>query len=203
MDAPTLVDVREVYRRASAAFSTAAHRIGDRWQAPTPCADWDVRQLLHHIVEEERWTPPLFAGETIASVGDRFAGDLLGNDPLASLDDAAAAAFDAVRADGAMERTVHLSFGDFAGREYALQLAADHLVHAWDMARAVGADETLDPETVVVIRDWFRSMEQAYRDAGVIGPRPPVTESMLGSASDPSADADPQVELLAMFGRTP
>jgi hypothetical protein len=73
-----------------------------------------------------------------------------------------------------------------------MQLAADHLVHAWDMARAVGADETLDPDTVVVIRDWFRSMEQAYRDAGATGPRPPVL-----------AGSDPQVELLAMFGRTP
>jgi uncharacterized protein (TIGR03086 family) len=192
MDTPTLADVREVYGRASAAFSTAAHRIGDRWQAPTPCADWDVRQLLHHVVEEERWTPPLFAGETIAGVGDRFAGDLLGHDPLASLDEAAAAALDAIRYDGAMERTVHLSFGDFPGREYALQLAADHLVHAWDMARALGVDERLDLETVVVIRDWFRSMEQAYRDAGVIGPRTAV-----------SPDADPQAELLAMFGRAP
>jgi uncharacterized protein (TIGR03086 family) len=187
MDASTLLDVREVYRRASTAFSTAAHRIGDRWQAQTPCAEWDVRQLLHHVVEEERWTPPLFAGETIASVGDRFAGDVRGDDPLGSLDDAAAAALDAVLAEGAMERTVHLSFGDFPGREYALQLAADHLVHAWDMARAVEADETLD-----VIRDWFRSMEQAYRDAGVIGPRPPVP-----------AGIDPQAELLVMFGRTP
>ena len=99
-----------------------------------------------------------------------------------------AAALTAV--DEAPDRDVHLSFGDTPRAEYTRQLAADHLVHAWDLARAVGEDDTLDAGAVEAVREWFASMEDAYRGAGVIGDRVPV---------DPGAD--PQTALLAMFGR--
>jgi uncharacterized protein (TIGR03086 family) len=192
MAIPPDPEVQEIYRRCSAEFARRAHRVGDRWDATTPCPGWDVRELVRHLVEEERWAPPLFAGETMEQVGDRFAGDLLGADPIAALDDAAAAAVAAVSAESAPARTVHLSFGDHPGREYAMQLAADHLVHAWDLARALGQDEALDAGTVAVVLAWFRGMEDTYRKIGVIGPRAPVP-----------ADASPQDELLARFGRTP
>jgi uncharacterized protein (TIGR03086 family) len=188
----TTVDVREVYTRCSAEFGARVHAIGDRWDAPTPLPGWDVRQLVHHLVDEEVWAPPLFAGETIEQVGSRFAGDLLGDDPDRAFDEAAAAAVTAVSADGALDRTVHLSFGDHSGREYAMQLAADHLVHAVDLARALGVDDTVDPATAAAVREWFGEMEPAYRDMGVIGPRVAVP-----------AGAGAQAELLGMMGRTP
>src|SRR5688500_10596826 len=126
-------DVLSLFRRATGEFATRAHGIGDRWTAPTPCAGWDIRMLVHHVVEEQRWAPPLLAGATIAEVGDRFAGDLLGADPVATLDEARHDALAAAQSPGALDRTVHLSFGDVAGSEYVMQLAADHLVHAWDL----------------------------------------------------------------------
>jgi uncharacterized protein (TIGR03086 family) len=89
-----------------------------------------------------------------------------------------------------MDRIVHLSFGDFRGGEYTLQLFADHLIHAWDLARAIGADEHLDEELVTSCSAWFGTMEEAYRSAGVIAARSPVP-----------GDADPQTLLLARFGR--
>jgi uncharacterized protein (TIGR03086 family) len=188
----TTVDVREIYTRCSGEFGERVHAVGDRWDAPTPLPGWDVRALVHHLVEEEVWAPPLFTGETIEQVGDRFAGDLLGSDPLRAFDEAAAAAVAAVREDGALERTVHLSFGDHPGREYAMQLAADHLVHAVDLARALGVDATVDAPTAVTVRDWFSGMEDAYRAMGVIGPR-----------VDVPAGAGAQAQLLGMMGRTP
>jgi len=100
----------------------------------------------------------------------------------------------AVRAaekDGAMDRIVHLSFGDFPGSEYAMQLFADHLIHAWDLARAIGAQEGLDAGLVESCATWFDAMEDAYRGAGAIGPRPPV-----------AGDAGTQTLLLARFGRS-
>jgi uncharacterized protein (TIGR03086 family) len=187
-----VVDTREVYARSSDCFAERVHVIGDRWAAPTPLPGWDVRALVHHLVEEEVWAPPLLAGKTIAEVGDQFAGDLLGNDPTAAFDAAAAAALDAVRAEGSMERTVHLSFGDFPGQEYVMQLAADHLVHAWDLATALGVDDTLDAEAVEAVATWFADREDAYRAAGAIGPRVEVP-----------ASASPQARLIGSFGRTP
>jgi uncharacterized protein (TIGR03086 family) len=85
---------------------------------------------------------------------------------------------------------VHLSFGDFPGRDYTLQLFADHLIHAWDLARAIGADERLDPELIEPCATWFAAVENAYRSAGAIAERPPVP-----------AGADAQTRLLAQFGR--
>ena len=65
----TTLDARELYRRASAEFTARVHRVGDRWSAPTPCADWDVRTLVRHLVEEELWAPPLLGGATIGRQG--------------------------------------------------------------------------------------------------------------------------------------
>jgi uncharacterized protein (TIGR03086 family) len=188
----TTLDVPELYRRASAEVEARVHRVGDRWAAPTPCAGWDVRQLVRHLVEEERWAPPLLGGATIAEVGDRFAGDLLGADPVAAVDRAAPAAVAAVESEDALTRTVHLSFGDVPGREYVMQLAADHLVHAWDLGQALGEEPALDPEAVATVRAWFGPVEPLYREMGAIGPRAAV-------AGEPG----PQDELLAMFGRSP
>jgi uncharacterized protein (TIGR03086 family) len=188
----TTVDVRAVYTRCSAEFGARVHAVGDRWDTPTPLPGWDVRQLVRHIVEEELWAPPLFAGETIEQVGSRFAGDLLGDDPVAAFDAAAAAAVTAVNTEGALDRTVHLSFGHHPGREYAMQLAADHLVHAVDLARALGVDDTVDAATAAAVREWFTAMEPIYREMGVIGPR-----------IDVPAGAGAQAELLGMMGRTP
>ena len=185
-------DVREMFRRAAEAFGERVHAVrDDQWRGPTPCSDWDVRALVNHLVGEMRWAPPLFAGGTIAEVGGRFDGDLLGGDPKGAWDGAAKEAVDAVAAEGAMDRIVHLSFGDLPGREYALQLFADLLVHGWDLARSIGADERLDAGLVDACASWFAPMEEPYRQAGAIGPRPPTP-----------AGADDQTVLLAMFGRS-
>jgi uncharacterized protein (TIGR03086 family) len=185
------VEISAIMRRGVQEFG---HRVAQirpgQWDAATPNAEWDVRDLVGHLVAEDLWAVPLFAGSTVGEVGNRFDGDVLGADPAGSW---AAASGEAVRAAaeaGAMDRTVHLSFGDFPGREYAMQLFADHLIHAWDLARAIGADERLDAELVAECATWFTDMEDGYRSAGAIGDRPQVPDG-----------ADAQTRLLGMFGR--
>lgn len=185
------MDIPAMFSRAVAEFDARVRVIGDgQWQAATPDEDWSVRDLANHMTGEDLWAPPLLAGSTIAEVGDRFDGDVLGADPRAAWTAASAGAVRAVGQDGAMDRIVHLSFGDFPGREYTWQLLADHLIHAWDLARAIGADERLDGELVESCAGWFDAVEDAYRDAGAIAARPPVP-----------GDADAQTVLLARFGR--
>ncbi len=185
------MDVPAMFRFAVAEFDARVRQIGDhQWQAATPDEDWTVRDLVNHLVGEDLWAPPLFAGSTVAEVGDRFGGDVLGAEPKAAWTAASAKAVRAAEDDGAMDRIVHLSFGDFPGSEYALQLFADHLIHAWDLARAIGADERLDAGLVESCASWFDAMEDAYRSAGAIGARPPVP-----------GDASAQTLLLARFGR--
>jgi uncharacterized protein (TIGR03086 family) len=184
-------DVVELYRRGIDSFGARVHAVeDDQWYLPTPCSEWDVRTLVNHLTYEMRWAVPLFQGKTIEEVGDSFEGDLLGDDPKGAWDDAAGQAAAAGQADGVMERLVHLSFGDVPGSEYAMQLYADLLVHGWDLARATGGDERLDPELVQACSSWFREREELYRAGGAIAPRPELP-----------AGADAQAQLLAAFGR--
>jgi len=164
----------------------------EQWALPTPCADWDVRTLLSHVVGELLWMPPMLAGQTIAEVGDRFDGDQLGDDPEAAWAAAASASIAAVAEDGALDRTVHVSFGDISGREYVSQLTCDHLIHGWDLARAIGLDEQLDPELVDFAYDFLGPQADGWRSAGVFGPK-----------VDVPAGASRQDELLALTGRQP
>src|SRR5262245_40333064 len=101
-----------VYREAVAGFTERVRQVQPgQGTAPTPCTEWNVRELVNHLVGEDRWTAPIMAGSTIAEVGDRFDGDLLGANPVANAEDAAAEAVQAVSAPGAIDRVVHLSFG--------------------------------------------------------------------------------------------
>ncbi|MEU4391261.1 TIGR03086 family metal-binding protein [Kribbella sp. NPDC023855] len=180
------MDVVELHRRTCEDFvrQVAAVR-PDQWDNPTPCSDWDVRTLVNHVVGEDRWTVPLMAGRTIEEVGDSLDGDLLGDDPAAAASHAARAAEVAVTEPVLRGSTVQLSYGEESAEEYANQLAADHLVHGWDLAVAIGGDAHLDPEAVAAVASWFKDREELYRGGGAIGPRvegfSSATESLLGA----------------------
>jgi uncharacterized protein (TIGR03086 family) len=182
----------DMYRRSVEEFGQRVMAIGaDDWVRPTPCTDWNVRDLVRHLVYEELWAPPLLAGATIAEVGDRFEGDILGDDPQVAWKEASAHAL-AAAAPSVLGRTVHLSFGDFPGQDYLGQLTADHCIHAWDLARGINGDDRLDPDLVRYVHDFMAPQAEQWAAAGV-----------FASAVDVPADADLQTKLLAMSGRTP
>lgn len=187
------MDVVEVHRRTVERWVELVRgAAGSDWSGPTPCSAWDVRELVNHITGEERWVVPLLQGRTVGDVGDALDGDLLGDDPPAAAVHAAREAVAAFDAPGAADRTVALSFGPTAAQEYAAQLAADHLVHGWDLAVATGQDRPLPPELVESVAAWFAGTEAGYRAAGVVGDAVPAA---------PGASA--QERLLCAFGRDP
>jgi len=186
------IGIPALHRRANAQFSRVVTGItGAEWDDPTPCALWSVRELMAHNVSESLWVPPLMAGETIASVGDRFDGDVLGAHPkkawAATVEPASAAMED----EGAMERPVHLSFGDLPGAEYAKQRIVDLVVHAWDLARATDQPEGFDAELVEACLGFGEEWKPML---GAMGDYfdPPI---------EPAAGADGQTRLLNLFGR--
>ena len=185
------MDQETAYRRSVEGWTARVEAVGpDQWALPTPCADWDVRTLVNHVVGEDLWTGPLMLGETMEEVGDRFDGDQLGDDPHSS---ARAAAADALRVVAETLPTagkVHLSYGDEDMAEYVAQLTADHLIHGWDLAAATGGNSELDDDLVETVAAWFAEREEMYRSAGVIGERV-------------EASGDAQSQLLASSGRDP
>jgi uncharacterized protein (TIGR03086 family) len=186
-----MTDLRELHRRAAQEFDRYAQAIReDDWTRPTPCEDWDVRALLNHMVAENLWVPELLAGATVADVGDRFDGDVLDDEPRAAWDESIEAALAAFEEDSALDRTVHLSFGDSPATLYASQRTTDLLIHAWDLARAIGADDTLDPALVAWCWKEGEAQEEQIRASSVFGDAVPVAD-----------DADLQTRLLALYGR--
>jgi uncharacterized protein (TIGR03086 family) len=161
------------------------------WNAPTPCRDWDVRTLANHVVGELLWVSPLLEGKTIAEVGDRFDGDVLGDEPLDAWASAAADARSAASQPGAQDRTVHLSFGDVPGSEYLGQVTSDLTIHSWDLAQAVRADDRLNVALVAFVDDFLSPQIDAWRTAGAFGP-----------ALDVGPGASTQDRLLAQTGRS-
>jgi uncharacterized protein (TIGR03086 family) len=186
------VDVRASYRRSVERWAELVAGASGDWSGSTPCSEWDVRQLINHVIYEELWTKPLMEGKTIAEVGDAFEGDLLGDAPLETAKAAAQEAIDSVDERWPRGGKVHLSYGEEELSEYIRQLLADHLIHGWDLAAATGQDRTLDPELVEVAAAWFRQRQPLYQSIGAVGDPP-------ASASGGS----PQADLLIAFGRDP
>ena len=180
----------EAFRRASDGFMERARQIGsDQWSASTPCSEWDVRALVNHVGGEWLWVGELMSGKTITDVGSTLDGDVLGDDPVATVDGAQASAAAAFETPDAADRSVHLSFGETTAMDYAQQMAADTVIHSWDLARAIGADAALDPELVDYTYAYMLKVSELWRAGGAFGP-----------AHTPGDDST-QAKLIALTGR--
>jgi uncharacterized protein (TIGR03086 family) len=185
---------RDVLERFDAAAAGFQRRLGavsdDMWSAPTPCTEWDVRALTNHVCGEQRWLAALVGGLSMADVGSSLAGDLLGDEPVASYAGAAADARAALDALPSLSVTVELSSGPTSVQRYCDEVAADTLIHTWDLARAIGADERLPADLV----------EYA---ATVVGPwlKPEGIPGVFAAGLEVPDDADAQTRLLAALGR--
>jgi uncharacterized protein (TIGR03086 family) len=184
--------LEKTYRRSVEFWKDTVWNLSDDWSKPTPCAEWNVRDLVNHVAGEDRWTKPLVDGKTIAEVGDAFDGDLLGEDPRAAAIAAAEEALTAVAERLPAGGRVHLSYGEEDIGEYISQLAADHLIHGWDLAVATGQNRNLDSELVAEVAAWYRNREEIMRTTGAIAARP-----------DSAPGGNPQADLLIAYGRDP
>ncbi len=190
---PDLSDALVVNALALDEFDRRVHEIGaEQWSNPTPCAEWDVRTLVNHLVYELLWVPPLMDGRTIAEVGDAFDGDQLGDDPKGAWDAASVAARAAIEEPDALLRTVHLSYGDVRAKHYLIELSSDLAIHAWDLARGIDANDRLDPDLTQFLYDWTLPHADALSRS-----------SLFAKPKDVGDDASVQDRLLGLTGRDP
>lgn len=191
---PTSDADRAVLERLDAAVAGFQRTLGavgdDLWSAPTPCTEWDVRALTNHVCGEQRWLATLVGGQSMAEIGSSLDGDLLGDDPVATYAQAAADARAALEALPSLSATVELSGGPTSVQRYCDEVGTDTLIHTWDLARAVGADERLPAHLVdvaaAVVEPWLK---------------PEGIPGVLGARVDVPDDADAQTRLLAALGR--
>ncbi|WP_156722159.1 TIGR03086 family metal-binding protein [Streptomyces apocyni] len=188
------IKLLERHAEAIDLFGDRVHQVrAEQWGDATPCTEWTVRDLVNHLVVEQLWVPPLVQdGATVESVGSSFDGDQLGDDPVAAWDAAARDAHDAFRAPGALDGTVHLSYGDSPAAHYCGQMVTDLVVHAWDLSRAIGADERLPDELVGYAVREVSPYAADLAKSGLFDP--PV---------EPPPGADVQTKFLCLLGRRP
>jgi uncharacterized protein (TIGR03086 family) len=187
----TMGDHLRWFQQATNGFARNVHLVGaEQWHDETPCDEWDVRNLVNHVTVEQLWVPPLVAGSSVGDIGDRFDGDQLGADPVATWDSALLAAVDAFAAPGALDSKVQVSSGEQLTAQYCFEMTTDALIHSWDLARGIGADETLDPELVGLVYEQILPIADQLQDTGMFAPPVPVPD-----------DAPLQTKLLALFGR--
>jgi uncharacterized protein (TIGR03086 family) len=157
------------------------------WDAPTPDTGWTVRDHVRHEVAEQQWVPPLLAGSTLAEARhliQPLGDDLRAEWRLYSL--AATAAWESVAPDA----LVNLSYGSVPVAHYLREQVSDVTIHAWDLARAVGADETLDAALVESVWTMFEPQRETLAASGLFAPPVPLPD-----------DAPLQLRLLALTGR--
>ncbi len=175
------------HRQVAGVFADRVRGTRD-WDAPAPVAGWTARDVVAHLTG---WFPGfLAAGAGIALP----AGPSVADDPVG--------AWQAHR-DGVQ---AVLDDPATAGREFSnlhtgtLPLAAaidqfytsDVFMHTWDLARATGQDDRLDPDFCARLFDGMAGLDELLRSSGQYGPRVEVP-----------AGADAQSRLLGFIGRDP
>jgi len=106
----------------------------EQWQAPTPCTDWTVRDLVAHLVGMNLVFTALLNDQTPPQRGV----DRLGDDPAGAYRDSAAALRAAFAQSGVLARTYTGPLGQATGAERLQIRLYDLLAHGWDLAQATG-----------------------------------------------------------------
>ncbi len=173
----------EHYDRVSAGFGMRLEAVGD-WSATTPCPDWDAKQLASHVVDTHNRVLSRLDGSEPVLLGD--------GDALAAFAMAQAAVRDALT-DERADMVVNAFTGEAPWSTLVdTLLCADTLLHTWDLARTIKADDTLDLASVAAAYSFLSPMGDMMRSPGGFGPEVVV-----------AADASAQDQLLGFTGRTP
>lgn len=133
------MDQLDMHRRAQDEFGRVLTQVSaDHLLQATPCGDWNVAQLIDHVVEGNHSASTLMGRASLpdGSVSDRV-------ERFRASSQEAIAAF---AAPNALTDPVTLPFGEVPGAIYCSIRAGDVYAHAWDLATAVGVDRDLDPE---------------------------------------------------------
>ncbi|HEV7525467.1 MAG TPA: TIGR03086 family metal-binding protein [Acidimicrobiia bacterium] len=204
------IDPRPLFH---AAVETATEVIGrlrpDQLDDPTPCTEYDVRDLLGHIVgvlpriaAMGRNTDPMSAGGDVTRVAD--------DAWLATWRAAAADAEAAWDDDAALGRTIVLPWATDTGAAALLGYVSEITVHTWDIATATGQHPQWNDEVVGRAFDLMRSWLPGENRPAIFAEVRKNMGADAASSADPFAevvpvadDAPPIERLVAWNGRRP
>ncbi|WP_395151930.1 TIGR03086 family metal-binding protein [Ilumatobacter sp.] len=161
---------------ASRQFRAVAAMVrDDQWDLPTPCPDWNVTEVLGHVIAGSQMSAAIAAGAGRAEAIDLLSTQFISGDPLAALD-VALALQEAALVDSAVDdRVCQHPAGDMPGAQLRSFRMSDLLVHQWDLARAIGVNDTLNSDVVQIVWDDISPMAPVIAQLGVFGNGPSGT----------------------------
>jgi len=172
-----------VWRQVAAKWSEVSAQVADdQWEHSTPCTEWTVRQLVDHVLAWQAEGGRLLGADI--SPGDGW--------------DRIRPAYDALLSDPARLTGNVAEFGGIPRHELAGFLIGDLLIHSWDLARSVGADETLPPDAVEATTTGLHHVPTT-----LLRGTNPLGQKMMGAAVEVPDDARAQDKMLAFTGRRP
>jgi uncharacterized protein (TIGR03086 family) len=183
-----MTEFSDHYRRVAAAFTARVRQVPDgAWEKPAPPEGWVARDVVRHLVE---WLPAFFFDQWGIAHPDRPSVD---DDPVGAWLAIDAAIQRALDDPAIATRVLETRMGPSSfEQQIDMICTGDVFLHTWDLARAAGLDETLDPEEVHRVLDGIEPYDEILRSSGHYGPRVPVPD-----------DADEQTRLIAFIGRQP
>ena len=178
------------YREVAGRFTALVEAVPDdaTWRRRAPVPEWTARDVVGHLVG---WFPSFLEGGTGVVLP---AGPSVEEDPVAAWrtmsDGVQAVLDDPASADKVLTNRY---IGEVPLPQAISQFfTADVFMHTWDLARATGQDETLDPQRCAVMLEGMEPIDELLRSSGQYGPKVEVP-----------ADADVQTRMLAFIGRDP
>jgi uncharacterized protein (TIGR03086 family) len=174
-------DPLDLYKRASQWTTSKVAGATSKLEASTPCDQWDVRTLMNHMLETQRYFIGAGRGED-ASPPSPNPPEILGNDPLADFEQARKDMLSTYGSPGVIEKT-----GPSLGIAFS-----DQLLHGWDLAKSTGQDSKMPEGLPEAAYDMIHGRFTDDQRKGVFKPEVAVP-----------ADSSAQEKLLAYTGRTP
>jgi uncharacterized protein (TIGR03086 family) len=165
----------------------------DQWENPTPCTDWNVRELVDHVVIGDRLFTTILRGEEPPppSARDPKSNDVLGDDPAGVQREGARELIAALSRPGVLDQMFQIPMGSVPGVAAAHMRSTEAIVHGWDLAQATGQAPRFPDDIVQRVLEFTRA-----KLADV-----PPDRSPFGPAQPAPADAPPIVEVVALLGR--
>ena len=188
--------IQELFVRSNQVLGKVIAQIkDDQWNIPLPPGMSSAPTVLGEAVQrhtyDDAWVPDVLAGKTKDEVGGIYEHLLSNEDIKNEYAHYNQRAVLAVESFTDLDRTTHLSYGDYPAKDYLQHIISFRAFRAYDIAKLIGADTKFDDDFVQALLDEFTPAVEGYRQMGVFPPALEVAD-----------DADPQKKLLAMVGRS-
>lgn len=189
------MDQLTVLDRAAAGFAaTLAQVRDDQWDAPTPNDGQSVRELVAHVIGGNRMAAVILRGGSREDGIAQFARSAEDTDLLVAFEESRREQADAFAAPGALDQIVAHPAADLPATVLLGFRTTEYGLHGWDLARAIGADDSLDPDVAAALWDILLPLEGMMAASGMFG---------AGRSGSVPEDAPVQERVLDLAGRRP